>query len=71
MFGFNFARRRDKALNLFKRAIDDMGSLIEDAKTRAEMWTFRAQAFQTKADELNKEIEGAKKTLDKLKQLLV
>lgn len=71
MFGaFNFERRRNKALGMFQRAIEDMGELVADAEERAARLTVKAEALQHEADTLSTDAAKAKLTLGKLSGLL-
>ena len=68
--GFDFERRRNKALGMFQRAIEDMGELVADAEERAAMLTVKAEALQHEADTLSTDAAKAKLTLGKLSGLL-
>ena len=72
MFGaFNFERRRNKALALFTRAIDQMQELVEQSNERSAKLAMRASVLMNEANILSTDAGKAKITLDKLKQLVV
>lgn len=71
MFGFNFERRRSKALGLFQRAIDDMTKLIEDATERANKLSAKAEVLRRESESLSTDAKNSQATLDKLKTLVV
>lgn len=77
MFEFNFQRRKDKALGLFSKALNDLQTLNEDTTFQLTLLDKEEMALREAADEikieatnLEKERQQVLSTIGKIRSLV-